>query len=50
MKKMLAGCLLCLSAVFVNLGTASALMVAVLLFNILARVIGNRLLKAYGGK
>ena len=27
MKKMLAGCLLCLSAVFVNLGTASALMV-----------------------
>lgn len=27
MKKMLASCLLCLSAVFVNLGTASALMI-----------------------
>ena len=31
-------------------GTAAVLIIAVLLFNILARVIGNRLLKAYGGK
>ena len=31
-------------------GTAAVLIIAVLLFNILARVIGNRLLKASGGK
>ncbi|MFR4995997.1 MAG: phosphate ABC transporter permease PstA [Clostridium paraputrificum] len=31
-------------------GTAAVLIIAVLLFNILARVVGNRLLKAYGGK
>lgn len=31
-------------------GTAAVLIIAVLLFNLLARLIGNRLLKAYGGK
>ncbi|AJF29161.1 phosphate ABC transporter permease [Clostridium botulinum] len=31
-------------------GTASVLIIAVLLFNILARLIGNRLMKSYGGK
>lgn len=31
-------------------GTAAVLIISVLLFNVLARVIGNRLLKSYGGK
>ncbi|NFG57497.1 phosphate ABC transporter permease PstA [Clostridium botulinum] len=31
-------------------GTAAVLIIAVLLFNILARLIGNRLMKSYGGK
>ncbi|MBN1038122.1 MULTISPECIES: phosphate ABC transporter permease PstA [unclassified Clostridium] len=31
-------------------GTAAVLMIAVLLFNILARLLGNRLMKSYGGK
>ncbi|SJT89190.1 ABC-type phosphate transport system, permease component [Clostridioides difficile] len=31
-------------------GTAAVLIIAVLLFNILARLLGNRLMKSYGGK